>query len=48
MKQCLNCKYFTRNPILKDFGWCDFDKVNTLIPGDHKCTKWELNKLGLL
>jgi len=40
-KRCGNCKHYTRNPILKDRGWCAFDKVSPLIPEDRHCDRWE-------
>jgi len=44
-KQCANCKYYTQNPILKDRGWCEFDKVSVLIPGDRRCDRFEYDEM---
>lgn len=41
MKQCSNCKHWAQNPILKNRGWCAFDKVSVLIPEDRRCDRWE-------
>jgi len=41
IKLCGNCKYYTQNPILKDRGWCDFDKVISFILWDRHCDRWE-------
>jgi len=43
-KKCGNCKHFTRNPILRDRGWCGFDKVSPLILEDKHCDRWKNNR----
>jgi len=46
IKLCGNCKYYTQNPIFKDRGWCEFDKVSYLIPEDRHCDRWEKKEIN--
>lgn len=40
MRYCKTCKHYKVNPILKNMGWCDLDKVNILIPETEHCEMW--------
>lgn len=40
MRYCKTCKHYKVNPILKNRGWCDLDKVNILIPETEHCEMW--------